>query len=95
MPADVNMRLFEKQRACVVAEIPSITPGGIGLHYQFWEATDVDQMPFSKRSVYRRGQIERDDRKDHRRVAASLFEKEMTICDLAARLFPKRHQRRR
>lgn len=95
VPADVNVRLFEKQQACVVAAIPCVTSEGIELGYRFWNLADMDKLPLSKRSVYRRGQTERDDRKDHRRVAASLFEKEMPICDLATRLFPKERQRRR
>lgn len=95
VPVDVNMRLFEKQRACVVAAIPSITPAGIDLRYRFWEATDAKKLSPSKRTVYRRGQMKRDERQDHRRVVASLFEKEMEIRDLAVRLFPKKRPQRR
>lgn len=95
VPVDVNVRLFEKQRACVVAAIPRVTPAGIELDYRFWRAAGMEKLPFSKKSVYRRGQTARDDRKEHRRVAASLFEKKMPISDLAKRLFSKAQQQRR
>src|SRR5262249_29764682 len=75
LPVDVNKRLFRKQRACVIAAIPNETRDKIELSYGFWAATGEKNLPRAKRKVYRRDQTERDERKDHRRVAASRFDR--------------------
>lgn len=95
VPVNINMRLFDKQRACVVAAIPTIASEGIELSYRFWEAKSPNGLPTAKRSVYRRGKTSRDERPEHRRVAAGLFDPKMDIHALALRLFPHRSRRRR
>jgi hypothetical protein len=93
VPVDVNLRLFGKPGACIVAAIPGQTTNGMKIDYRFWEIPKNGKqaaatLRASKRSVYRRGQTSRDERQGHRRVPMAEFTKPMDINELARRLFP-------